>query len=52
VPSLKFSELSALNDDSKNLAGIRKRVVKTREIENVRFIGSDIYANDQMQSKK
>jgi magnesium chelatase family protein len=52
VPALKFSELSALNDDSESSVGIRERVVKAREIQNVRFLGSGIYANAQMQAKE
>ncbi|MDR0820300.1 MAG: YifB family Mg chelatase-like AAA ATPase [Endomicrobium sp.] len=52
VPALKFSELSTLNDDSESSAGIRERVVKAREIQNARFLGSGIYANAQMQSKE
>ncbi|GHT04953.1 hypothetical protein AGMMS5026_07910 [Endomicrobiia bacterium] len=51
VPALKFSELSALNDDSESSTGIRERVVKAREIQNARLLGSGIYANAQMAVK-
>ncbi|MDR3256080.1 MAG: YifB family Mg chelatase-like AAA ATPase [Endomicrobium sp.] len=52
VPALKFSELAVLNDDSESSASIRERVVKAREIQNARLLGSGIYANAQMQSKE
>jgi hypothetical protein len=43
---------SALNDDSESLAGIRERVRRARETQNVKLLGSDICANAQMQSKE
>ena len=52
VPALKFSELSSLDNNSESSATIRERVIKAREIQNVRFAGSSIYANAQMQAKE
>ncbi|GHT66483.1 magnesium chelatase [Endomicrobiia bacterium] len=52
VPALKFSELSNLDANAESSAKMRERVVKARKIQTVRFSGSGIYANAQMQSKE
>ncbi|MCA6072398.1 MAG: ATP-binding protein, partial [Endomicrobium sp.] len=52
VPALKFSELSGLGDNSESSATIRERVIKAREIQNMRFTGSGVYANAQLQAKE
>ncbi|MCA6070349.1 MAG: YifB family Mg chelatase-like AAA ATPase [Endomicrobium sp.] len=52
VPALKFSELSGLDDNSESSATIRERVIKAREIQNIRFTGSGVYANAQLQAKE
>jgi magnesium chelatase family protein len=52
VPALKFSELSSLTSDSETSSSIRNRVIKAREIQNLRFANAKIHCNAQMQSKE
>jgi magnesium chelatase family protein len=52
VPALKFSELSSLPSDSESSSNIRARVVKARDIQNLRFADTKIHSNAQMCSKK
>ncbi|MDR3071714.1 MAG: YifB family Mg chelatase-like AAA ATPase [Endomicrobium sp.] len=52
VPALKISELLSLDNNAESSACIRERVIRAREIQNIRFRGSGIYANAQMQSKE
>jgi magnesium chelatase family protein len=52
VPALKFSELSSLSLDSQTSSSIRNRVIKARQIQNLRFANTKIHSNAQMQSKE
>ncbi len=52
VPALKFSELSSLPSDSESSSNIRNRVVKARDIQNLRFADTEIHSNAQMRSKE
>jgi magnesium chelatase family protein len=52
VPALKFSELSSLVSDSETSSTIRNRVIKAKEIQNLRFANTKIHSNAQMQPKE
>ncbi|MDR0977592.1 MAG: YifB family Mg chelatase-like AAA ATPase [Endomicrobium sp.] len=52
IPALKFSELLSLTSSTETSVNIRTRVIKAREIQNLRFAHTKIHSNAQMQSKE